>query len=108
MYKRQFINIRRFNVGRIKIDRSLVCHLDQDNAQYKMVSALLAFSRELGIDALAEGVETETEVAALTELNCQEVQGYVAGRPMPLGETLLWLEDVAPPQPAPMTLKSVK
>ena len=102
-----FINIRRFNVGRIKIDRSLVCHLDQDNAQYKMVSALLAFSRELGIDALAEGVETEAEVAALTELDCQEVQGYVAGRPMPLGETLLWLEEIAPPRPAAIKLKSV-
>lgn len=103
-----FINIRRFNVGRIKIDRSLVCHLDHDKAQYKMVSALLAFSKELGIDALAEGVETEAEVNALVQLECQEIQGYVAARPMPLGETLLWLEDVAPPIPVPHRLKSVK
>lgn len=102
-----FINIRRFNVGRIKIDRSLVCHLDKDKAQYQMVSALLAFSKKLGIGALAEGVETKEEVEALTKLECQEIQGYVAARPMPLGETLLWLEDVAPPIPASLILKSL-
>jgi len=103
-----FINIRRFNVGRIKIDRSLVCHLDQDKAQYQMVAALLAFSRELGIDALAEGVETDAEVKALNELACDEIQGYVAARPMPLGETLNWLENIERPQPAPLKLKSIK
>ncbi|MDA8585913.1 bifunctional diguanylate cyclase/phosphodiesterase [Rhodobacteraceae bacterium] len=103
-----FINIRRFNVGRIKIDRSLVSHLDRDDAQNRMVSALLAFSRELKIDALAEGVETKEEVEALKLLNCQEIQGYVAARPMPLGETLLWLEEVAPPTSTRPKLRSVK
>ncbi len=91
-----FINIRRFNVGRIKIDRSLVSQLDHDEDQHKMVSALLAFSEKLGIKALAEGVETQEEIAALAELDCHEYQGYVAARPMPLGETLLWLEDRRP------------
>lgn len=92
-----FINIRRFNVGRIKIDRSLVSQLDHDEEQHRMVSALLAFSDKLGIRALAEGVETAEEIAALGALDCYEYQGYVAARPMPLGETLLWLEENAPP-----------
>lgn len=87
------INIRRFNVSRIKIDRSLVTHADRDADHHKMLSALLAFSEKLGIDALAEGVETEAEVEALNELACAEIQGYVTARPMPLGETLLWLDD---------------
>ncbi len=103
-----FINIRRFNVGRIKIDRSLVSHVDRDRDQFKMVSALLAFSRELEIDALAEGVETEGEVETLRGMNCSEVQGYFAARPMALGDTLLWLEDhpgVRPPVPK---IRSVK
>ncbi len=91
-----FLNIRRFNVGRIKIDRSLVSRVDSDQEQHRMVSALLAFSEKLGIDALAEGVETKAEVAALDELGCKEIQGYVASRPMPFGETLLWLEDRLP------------
>jgi diguanylate cyclase (GGDEF)-like protein len=90
-----FVNIRRFDVGRIKIDRSLVSDLDRDKDQYRMISALLAFARELGIAALAEGVETDNEVDALTKLGCSDMQGFVAARPMPLGETLLWLEENA-------------
>ena len=80
-------------MSRIKIDRSLVTRADRDESQRKMLSALLAFCDCLEIDALAEGVETEGEVATLRDLGCDEMQGYVAARPMPLGETLLWLED---------------
>ncbi|NNE78946.1 MAG: GGDEF domain-containing protein [Silicimonas sp.] len=103
-----FINIRRFSVGRIKIDRSLVNHVDRDEDQLKMISALLAFSERLGINALAEGVETEGEVATLRDLGCEEIQGYVTARPMSLGETLLWLEENAPPNPKAIKLRRVK
>jgi len=91
-----FINIRRFTVSRIKLDRCLVSHIDKDEGQSKMVAALLAFSDKLEIDALAEGVETESEVNKLVSLGCEEMQGFVAAKPMALGETLLWLEDHAP------------
>ncbi len=87
-----FINIRRFTVSRIKLDRCLVSHIDTDEEQARMVAALLAFSDKLGIDALAEGVETQEEVDKLVSLGCEEMQGYVAAKPMALGETLLWLE----------------
>ena len=103
-----FINIRRFNVGRIKIDRSLVSQLDHDAEQHKMVAALLAFSEKLNVKALAEGVETKAEIEALKALDCHEIQGYVAARPMPLGETLLWLEENAPPAKNRPLLRSVK
>ncbi len=87
-----FINIRRFNVSRIKIDRSLVSQVDKDEDQRCMLSALLAFSEKLGIDELAEGVETDGEVAELRRLGCNDIQGFAISRPMPLGETLMWLE----------------
>jgi diguanylate cyclase (GGDEF)-like protein len=103
-----FINIRRFNVGRIKIDRCLVSQLDHDDEQHKMVAALLAFSEKLKVKALAEGVETPAEVEALRNLGCHEIQGYIAARPMPLGETLLWLEENAPPAHHQPILRSVK
>lgn len=90
------VNIRRFNVSRIKIDRCLVSRLDKDGEQRRMVSALLSFSKKLGIEALAEGVETEEERNVLKRLGCSHIQGYVCARPMPLGETLLWLEDFLP------------
>ncbi|MBT8424663.1 MAG: bifunctional diguanylate cyclase/phosphodiesterase [Silicimonas sp.] len=86
------LNIRRFNVSRIKIDRQLVSRLDRDKDQRRMVSALLSFSRKLGIEALAEGVETQAERRVLQRMGCPLIQGYVAAKPMPLGETLNWLD----------------
>lgn len=87
-----FVNIRRFEVERIKIDRSLVNQLDFDKNQLRMFSALLAFGEKLGIETLAEGVETEGEINALRELGCRSMQGYAVSRPLPLGETMVWLE----------------
>lgn len=89
-----FANIRRFDVGRIKIDRSLVSQVDRDETQEKMIAALLAFSEKLGIEVLAEGVETEEEVETLSQLGCNHAQGFVISRPMPLGDTLNWLDEV--------------
>ena len=94
------MNIHRFNVTRIKLDRTLVRHVDKEEHPLKMVSALLAFADQLDIDVLAEGVETEEEVATLAELGCEAMQGYVAARPMPLGDTLNWLEERANPAQA--------
>lgn len=88
-----FISVRRFSVDRIKIDRSLVNKIDCDEEQMSMFSALLAFGNRLGIEALAEGVETETEFEKLKGLGCRHIQGYAISRPLPLGETLNWLED---------------
>lgn len=89
------LNIRRFNVSRIKIDRRLVSRLDKDADQRRMVSALLSFSAKLGIEAVAEGVETERERDVLRQMGCTLIQGFVAARPMPLGETFLWLDGMA-------------
>ena len=88
-----FINIRRFDVTRIKIDRSLVSKIDIDAEQRRMFAALLAFGRKLGVETLAEGVETDTEISTLRNLGCTQAQGFVISRPMTLGDTLLWLEE---------------
>lgn len=88
-----FLNIRRFEVDRIKIDRSLVNKIDSDDRQHSMFAALLAFGDKLGIETLAEGVETEEEARVLAELGCRDMQGYAICRPLPLGESMLWLED---------------
>lgn len=94
-----FLNIRRFYVDRIKIDRSFVNKIDSDQSQLTMFSALLAFGDKLGIDTLAEGVETEEEAEILRALGCRDMQGYAISRPLPLGETMLWLEDKGAFQP---------
>ncbi len=84
-------NIRRFAIRRIKIDRSFVTRVDEDREQQKMVSAVLSLAERLGLEALAEGVETPGEHAMLGQLGCGHVQGFLIARPMPFEETHDWV-----------------
>jgi EAL domain-containing protein (putative c-di-GMP-specific phosphodiesterase class I) len=83
-------NIRRFSVGRIKIDRSFVTGVDRDPEQRDMVAAILTMAERLGVRTLAEGIETKGEHAALRSLGCDDAQGFEIARPMPLEETVEW------------------
>lgn len=85
-------SIRRFAVRRIKIDRSFVTKVDEDRDQQKMVSAILSMAERLGLQTLAEGVETPGEHAILAQLGCGDVQGFGIARPMPVDETMDWIE----------------
>ncbi|NKB26909.1 MAG: EAL domain-containing protein [Rhodobacteraceae bacterium] len=85
-------NIRRFAVGRIKIDRSFITHLDTDREQQNMVAAILTMAERLDLETLGEGVETAGEHAMLAQLGCGHVQGFSIGRPMPIADTFAWYE----------------
>ncbi|EAQ05151.1 diguanylate cyclase, putative [Pseudooceanicola batsensis HTCC2597] len=84
-------SIRRFAVQRIKIDRSFVMKVDRDAEQQRMVAAILTMAERLGLDTLAEGVETPGEHAMLAQLGCGHVQGFGLGRPMPFEATADWI-----------------
>ncbi|MCQ0091112.1 bifunctional diguanylate cyclase/phosphodiesterase [Roseovarius sp. M141] len=84
-------SIRRFDVQRLKIDRSFVMKVDRDPEQQRMVAAILTMAEHLGLATLAEGVETSGEHAVLARLGCGHVQGYGIGRPMPLDQTADWM-----------------
>ncbi|MDB5660821.1 MAG: hypothetical protein JWS10_3436 [Cypionkella sp.] len=84
-------SIRRFALRRIKIDRSFVAKLDEDREQQKMVAAILSMAERLGLETLAEGVETPGEHAMLSQLGCGDVQGFGIARPMPVDETMDWI-----------------
>lgn len=84
-------SIRRFAVGRIKIDRSFVMKVDRDPEQQRMVAAILTMAERLDLDTLAEGVETVGEHAMLAQLGCGHVQGFGIARPMPLEQTFDWI-----------------
>lgn len=86
-------SIRRFAVQRIKIDRSFVTKVDCDQDQQRMVNAILLMADQLGLDTLAEGVETAGEHAMLAQLGCGHVQGFGIARPMPIGDTDDWIRD---------------
>jgi diguanylate cyclase (GGDEF)-like protein len=97
-------NIRRFSIERIKIDRSFVTKIDADPEQQKMVSAILTMADRLGLDTLAEGVETTEEQAMLARLGCGHLQGFGIARPMPMQETDGWITTYRRRQDHPITL----
>ncbi len=83
--------IRRFGVRRIKIDRSFVTRVDTDREQQRIVAAIVSMAERLGLETLAEGVETAAEHAMLAQLGCGFVQGFGLARPMPFEETADWI-----------------
>ncbi|MFY0595559.1 MAG: GGDEF domain-containing protein [Cognatishimia sp.] len=96
-------SIRRFAVSRLKIDRSFVMKVDQDPEQQKLVSAIVTMAERLGMETLAEGVETAGEHAMLAQLGCHHVQGYGIAHPMPFEKTIPWMKEyratlMGPPQ----------
>lgn len=84
-------NIRRYSIRRIKIDRSFIAGLDTDAEQRKLVAAILSMADCLGIETLAEGVETAAEFALLSQLGCGHVQGFHIARPMAFEDVEDWL-----------------
>jgi EAL domain-containing protein (putative c-di-GMP-specific phosphodiesterase class I)/GGDEF domain-containing protein len=83
--------IRRFSIGRIKIDRSFVTGLDTDPEQQRMMAAILTMADRLGLATLAEGVESAAERDMLAQLGCEHVQGFGIARPMPFAEVAPWI-----------------
>ncbi|MDT8344796.1 MAG: bifunctional diguanylate cyclase/phosphodiesterase [Thermohalobaculum sp.] len=85
-------NLHRIHVDGIKIDRSFVMKLDERPEQQKLTGAMLSLAAALGIDSIAEGVETDAERALLTAMGCGKLQGYAIGRPMAGDEATRWIE----------------
>jgi diguanylate cyclase (GGDEF)-like protein len=73
--------LRQFGFDRMKIDRSLVQSLDRGHRAVEMLQATVALARSLGIPVTAEGVETEQQAVILRLAGCDQLQGYLFGRP---------------------------
>jgi diguanylate cyclase (GGDEF)-like protein/PAS domain S-box-containing protein len=75
--------IRELGLRRLKIDRSLVCDLPGNRDHAEQTEAILALARSLGLEVVAEGVETEGQRAFLEERGCSGLQGYLLCPPLP-------------------------
>ena len=80
--------LRSFPIDVVKIDRSFVSSLDQDDQAAALVRSIISMADALGLDTVAEGVETFTQLAILRRLGCQVAQGYHFSRALP-AETLV-------------------
>lgn len=83
---------------RIKIDRHLVQGAIQDPVKRKVVSAILEMTRALGIEALAEGVETAGDIDVIRALGCDLFQGYAYARPLNGDDFTAYLGAMGGPQ----------
>lgn len=78
-------------LNRVKIDRSLIKGIDTTPHSRRVLSAVLAMVHDLGLEAMAEGVETHEEHGALRDLGCTMAQGFLYAEPMPMSQLEPWL-----------------
>jgi diguanylate cyclase len=83
--------LRRLPLTTLKIDRTFVREITSNNLDVAIVKALLTMADSLGLRVVAEGLENDTQRAALQVLGCREAQGYWFSHPLPTNECGAWL-----------------
>ena len=82
--------LKRFPVDTLKIDRAFITDLTEDAKDQAICAAIIHLGRRMGMEVIAEGVETEAQLELLRADGCHLVQGYLTGRPMELPALKRW------------------
>src|SRR5438045_2718705 len=77
--------LHRFPIDTLKIDRSFVTQMVDNNENIEIVRTIVMLAQNLGMDVVAEGVETKEQLALLRKLGCENGQGYFFSRPVSVG-----------------------
>jgi EAL domain-containing protein (putative c-di-GMP-specific phosphodiesterase class I) len=83
--------LSRFPVGLLKIDGSFVKGLEEDLEDRVILSAMISLAHDLGMKAIAEGVETAEQLAWLRRMGCDMLQGYYFSEPLPFEDASVLL-----------------
>jgi diguanylate cyclase (GGDEF)-like protein len=83
--------LKRLPLDEVKIDRSFVLGMAEDENDAVIVRSTIDLARNLGLEVVAEGVETEAVLADLAALRCDVAQGYLLSRPLPPAQLADWL-----------------
>src|SRR5262245_34000401 len=78
--------LTRFPVSRIKIDRTFIAKITDNAEDAAIVRSLIAMARNLELEVIAEGVETQAQAAFLRDERCEEAQGFLYSKPLPAAE----------------------
>jgi EAL domain-containing protein (putative c-di-GMP-specific phosphodiesterase class I) len=92
----------------LKIDRSFVMDLPTGRSATTLITSIVELARTLGLDIVAEGVETEAQRRALADLDCGSAQGYLFARPEPADEAGARLAGSAVRIPAQATAPAIE
>jgi diguanylate cyclase (GGDEF)-like protein/PAS domain S-box-containing protein len=91
--------LQSFPFDKIKIDREFITNLGHSQQSATIVRAVIALGRGLDMPVVAEGVETKEQLDFLAAENCDEIQGYYVGRPMPIADYAELVGRQAAPRP---------
>lgn len=88
--------LRRFPVHHLKVDPSFVSSITEDADACQIVRLIVQLAHSLRLRCVAEGIETPEQLALLKAMGCDEGQGYLLARPMPMATVAEWLATVPP------------
>jgi diguanylate cyclase (GGDEF)-like protein/PAS domain S-box-containing protein len=74
--------LHRFPIDTLKVDRSFVVNMSEDSENVEIVRTIVSLAQNLGMNVIAEGVETKEQLAALRKLGCENGQGYLFSKPV--------------------------
>ena len=75
--------LKQFPIDQLKVDRSFVRDIPHDSADMEIVGAVIGLAKNLKLDVIAEGIETQDQLSFLRQLNCKAGQGFLFSRPLP-------------------------
>jgi EAL domain-containing protein (putative c-di-GMP-specific phosphodiesterase class I) len=84
--------LQKFDINYLKIDQSLVSNLDVDSNDMALCEAIIVMAHKLGLQVIAEGVETEGQRAMLLAVGCDFAQGYLFAKPLPADQFDAWFD----------------
>jgi EAL domain-containing protein (putative c-di-GMP-specific phosphodiesterase class I) len=87
--------LTRLPIDVLKLDRSFLARVDRDPQDRALCESVVGIGRALGVDVVAEGVETPGQLGALCGFRCGFAQGFLLSRPLPLGELAVLLHERA-------------
>lgn len=90
--------LKRFPIDVLKIDQSFIRDIPHHSDDMAISAAIIAMGHSMGLKVLAEGVETEEQLAFLLERGCDSFQGYLLSRPIPPADFALMLQNHQPSQ----------
>jgi len=86
--------LRRFPISAIKIDQSFVRDLSEKQGTSPIISAIIGIARGFGLQLVAEGIESESQMKILSNLGCEEMQGYLFSRPVAASDIMSILAEL--------------